>query len=124
MSRQSRSLKPLHLTDRSLQDIAAIEQYSVEQWGRKSASKYISDIDAALGRIQANPVLLKVEEGFHDRPRFYRVNRHLLVCDVGSHDIVVLTVVHASMDIPARLAELEPTLAAEIELLHRRLRKR
>jgi len=49
------------------------------------------------------------------------VNRHVLVCDVQPASVVVLTVLHGSMDIPSRLAELVPQLSAEVALLHERL---
>ena len=123
MSKKSRRLKRLLLTDRCLQDIAVIEQYSIAQWGRKTANQYLRAINDALKRIQANPELLQQEPGFHELLRFYRVNKHVLVCDLEANDIIVLTVFHASMDIPSRLADLEPTLAAEVELLHHKLWK-
>jgi hypothetical protein len=43
------------------------------------------------------------------------------VCDVRAQSVLVLTVIHASRDIPSRLAEIQPTLSAEVELLLRRL---
>lgn len=123
MSKKSRPSQRLLLTDRCLQDIATIERLSVERWGRKTANKYLRAIEEALKRIEANPELLRKEEGFHEFLRFYRVNKHVLVCDLGADEIIVLTVFHSSMDIPSRLVELEPTLATEVEFLHQKLRK-
>jgi toxin ParE1/3/4 len=111
----------LHLTQRALRDIEEIEAYSIAEWGRRTASKYIADIEAGLSRVQEQPDLLRPEEDFHPDLRFYRVNKHLLVCDVQPRAIIVLTVIHTSRDIPARLSEMEPTLAAEVELLRRKL---
>ncbi len=64
---------------------------------------------------------MRPEEGFHAELSFYRVNKHLLVCDVSPNAVILLTVIHASRDIPSRLAELQPTLVNEVELLHRQL---
>jgi hypothetical protein len=48
----------------------------------------------------------------------------LLVCETAIADkIIVLTLLQASMDIPSRLAELEPKLLIEIEMLLNRLRR-
>jgi len=58
----------------------------------------------------------------HPSLGFYRINKHLFACDVQGASIVVLTVIHASMDIPSRLAELHPVLAADVDLLLARLR--
>jgi len=43
------------------------------------------------------------------------------ICDVRPASIVVLTVIHGSIDIPSRLADLVPQLSAEIAMLHGRL---
>ncbi len=116
--------KRLLLTDRSLNDIAAIRQFSIEQWGKKVASKYIAQVEDALSLIQSKPDLLWHEEGYPPCLRFYHINKHVLVFDIQTSDIILLTVFHGSMDILSRLAELEPTLASEVELLHRKtLRK-
>ena len=92
--------------------------------GKQTAEKYIDGIEAGLERLKEHPDLLKPEPDFHSALMFYRVNKHLLVCDAQPKSIVMLTVIHSTMDIPSRLAELQPTLAAEIEILHRKLQAR
>jgi len=114
--------KRLLLTDRSLADIAVIKQYSIEQRGKQVAARYITQIEDSLSLIQNNPSLLRKEEGFSAFLRFYNVEKHVLVFDTQVNDIILLTLFHGSMDIPSRLAKLEPTLATEVELLHRKLR--
>jgi toxin ParE1/3/4 len=117
-----RTTSKLLLTQRALQDIQGIFEYFAERWGKRAAEKYLNDIESGLDRVKAQPDILRPEPDLHAALTFYRVNKHLLVCDMQPESIVVLTVVHASMDIPTRLAELQPTLASEVELLHRRLR--
>lgn len=118
----AKKAKPkLLLTHRALDDIAEIETYSAKEWGRRTAKKYLADVEAALERLQEDPGLLRPETGFHDKLCFYRVNRHLLACDVDAKAIIVLTVIHASRDIPSRLAELQPGLSAEVELMRKKL---
>ena len=56
--------------------------------------------------------------------KYYRVDKHLLICDSQPKSIVVLTVIHASRDIAARLGELLPELTHEVALLHRKLGSR
>ena len=63
-----------------------------------------------------------MEPAFAPGLYFYRVRKHLLACDVRGDSIIVLTAIHASMEIPARLAELQPRLIAEAKLLHEKLR--
>jgi len=75
--------------------------------------------------LQEKPDLLRPEENLHSDLHFYRVNTQLFVCDMQPKVIFLLTVIHASRDIPNRLAELAPTLVAEVELelLHEQLRQ-
>lgn len=120
MSAKKASPKVL-LTERALSDLREIETYSIQEWGRRTADKYLADIEAALSRIKEKPDLLRSEPGLHPQLTFYRVNKHLLVCDADSGAVLVLTVIHASRDIPSRLAELQPSLTAEVELLRSKL---
>lgn len=121
-ARKSVKVKLL-LTERAVRDFTDIEAYSAEQWGKRTASRYLSDLEAGLERIRENPALLRSEEGFHASLRFYSVNKHVFVCDVVPGAIFVLTVLHGSMDIPSCLHELSPTLSMEAELLHQRLQR-
>ena len=81
-------------------------------------------MEAGLLRLADHPDLLRPEPDFHPALTFYRVNKHLFVCDSRPESTVLLTVVHASMDIPARLSELQPSLAAEVEILHGKLQSK
>ncbi|MCH8921702.1 MAG: type II toxin-antitoxin system RelE/ParE family toxin [Planctomycetes bacterium] len=111
------------VTSRAMRDFREIESYSVEQWGRRTADKYLADFEAALVRIEQSPDLLRAEPDVAPCLRFHRVGRHFLVCDVVDETIYLLTVIHCAMDLPARLGELQPTLHEEAELLHRRLKR-
>ena len=126
MSRGKKGSPPcrLLLTERALQDIRAIEGYSAEQWGNEVAQKYVDKIETALDRIVEQPDLLREEPDFADSLRFHRVEKHVLVCDIQGESVYVLTVLHTSMDIPGRLAKLQPQLSLEARLLHRRVAAR
>jgi antitoxin ParD1/3/4 len=66
----------------------------------------------------------QIRDAIHRRTVPYRgdlVNRHFLVCDLHGETVVVLTVLHSSMDLPTRLLELEPSLIAESQFLQARL---
>jgi hypothetical protein len=47
------------------------------------------------------------------------VRQHFLVCAVFEESIFVLTVKHGAMDLPNRIAEIEPQLFLEADALHR-----
>jgi toxin ParE1/3/4 len=109
------------LTQRALSDLREIERFSIREWGRKTADRYLDDIEAALDRLRENPEILRLEPDFAPGLHFYRVKKHFLVCDCQDALIIVLTVIHTSMDLPARLLELEPRLATESQLLRAKL---
>jgi len=111
----------VELTRRALSDLHEIEKFSIKEWGRKAADQYLDDIAAAIDRLKENPEILRLEPDFVPGLSFYRVKKHFLVCDSQNDLIIVLAVIHTSTDLPARLLELEPRLAAESQLLRGKL---
>ncbi len=114
-------MKELLLTDRALEDIAEIEEYSIATWGNKVADKYLDDIEAGLKLLQANAGLLQDFEEFSGKLKYYRVKNHFLICTEVDNKIIVLTVKHAQMEIISLLNQLEPTLVLEVDLLFQQL---
>jgi toxin ParE1/3/4 len=111
----------LALTARALSDLAEIRDYSSREWGSKTAERYLDDLEAGLQRILDQPSLLSSVPDIDLPLAFYRVRQHLLICDFKPGSIVVLTVVHGSMDLISRLAQLQPTLASEVAILHQQM---
>lgn len=100
-------------------ELEDIEHYSIENWGKAVAKRYMGAIEEALGRIKENPGLLRESPQISEHLKLYRVGKHFLVCALVSENVYVLSVKHGAMDLPERLGELEPTLRQEVEILHR-----
>lgn len=111
----------LKLTDRAHYDLQEIEDYSFQRWGRKTANRYLEDIQTALSLLQENPELLRHKSDISTHFKFYRVREHFLVCAKLKDMLLVLTIKHGEMDLPHRIEELEPTLLQEAKLLYQRL---
>ncbi len=109
------------LTDRAHFDLQEIEDYSLKRWGRKTANRYLEDIQTALSLLQENPNLVHHKAAISTHFKFYRVREHFLVCTKLKDILYVLTIKHGQMDLPTRLGKLEPTLVQEADLLHQRL---
>lgn len=120
-SKKRPSTVTIALTQRALSDLREIERYSVQEWGRKAADRYLSEIETALDRLRESPAILRLEPEFSPGLWFYRVQKHVLACDWQDDHILVLTVMHTSMDLPARLQELEPRSMAEVAWFHQKL---
>ncbi|MFM7864068.1 MAG: type II toxin-antitoxin system RelE/ParE family toxin [Planctomycetaceae bacterium] len=119
--KRSRSTVRLALTERAIADLLQEQRYPVKEWRRKTADKYLDDFTAALDRISECPQLLHQDANCIPGLSFYRVRSHFLVCDYRDSTVVVLTVIHTSMDLPARLLELEPRLLMESQFLRAKL---
>lgn len=119
----SRQRQFIQLTRQALLDLQNIYDESVLRWGEHVAEKYLDELQQGLDQLRENSDLLEQVNDLHEFLRFYRVNKHLIVCDTHKQSVVVLTVIHTARDIPARLSELVPGLRNEIDLLHRRFRE-
>lgn len=107
------------LTRRALRDLHQIDQYSIDTFGQAVADQYMADLDRGVELLAEEPGLLRHDPDVAGRLRFYRVRAHYLVCDVMDGRVYLLAVIHTAMDLPGRLAELEPQLAQEVQVLHK-----
>ncbi len=112
----------LLLTSRALEDIQEIYDYSVGEWGEKTALKYIQAVEDTFSLLKENKGLLKTNPKISSRFMVYPVQKHCLICDVVDDHIIVLTVKHVSMNLLERLKELEPNLDDEARALAGRIR--
>ncbi|MCA9470994.1 MAG: type II toxin-antitoxin system RelE/ParE family toxin [Nitrospirales bacterium] len=111
----------IKLTDRAHYDLQEIQDYSIQRWGKRTADRYLKDIQTALSLLQDQPELLRHKLEISPHLKFYRVREHFLVCIEMKRAIIVLTIKHGQMDLPTRISELEPTLVQEADFLHNRL---
>ena len=109
----------LGLSRRAVLDLEDVARFSENRWGSKVAQEYLEGIQEALARLRQNPELLRAKPQISAHFRFYRVRQHWLVCVQAGERIYVLAVKHGAMNLPERLAELEPELLHEAAVLHR-----
>lgn len=117
MAKASAKRFAIHLTSRAIEDIRSIEKYSVSAFGQAVADRYLLELQAGLDRIRENPKVLSHGEAYSSALYFYRVSKHYLICVLYDDHVMILAVLHTSMDLPERLRELEPRLADEIDIL-------
>ena len=112
-------MKKLLLTERALDDLQGIYDFSLAEWGEKTAMRYIQSFEDCFLILQNNTGLLKVNKAVSSRFMIYPVQKHFLICDIINDAICVLTIRHTSMNLLERLQELEPTLDAEAKKLYK-----
>lgn len=108
----------LALSRRALHDLGDIKRFSTARWGKRVARQYLDKNQHALRLLESDPELLTTRPELSLDLRFYRVEKHFLICVVEQQNIYVLAIRHGAMDLPSRVAELEPTLKREAEILH------
>jgi hypothetical protein len=77
-----------------------------------------------LDCLSDDPKVLTAEPQIINGLYIHRVRKHYLVCDFQEKTIIVLTVIHSTMDIPNRLLELQPQLLYESQYLQNRLQNK
>jgi len=63
MSPQRKRLTRLSLTERAISNLIDIEDWSVAQWGTRTATRYLDEIESSLELIRRNPGILRQFEG-------------------------------------------------------------
>ena len=111
------------LTARALDDIQEIYDYSLAEWGKKTASKYIKSFEDAFLLLQENTGLLRQNRKISSRFRVYAVQKHYIICDIINDTVVVLTLRHTSMNLLERLKKLEPDLDKEAKALYQKSKR-
>lgn len=113
----------LYLSDRAISDLLEIESYSIANWGKSAANRYMLKFEKAFRLLEANPDLARPDPQLGSELLFYRVEKHLLGCVGIKKGMVVLTITHASRDIENLLHELTPSLRFELEVLLTKIRQ-
>lgn len=114
----------LALTRTAVDDLEDIRIYSEDHWADKVAERYLEFLECALQRLKEHPELLRDIPAFSKHLKFYRVEKHFLVCALEGENVYVLTVKYGAMDLPERIGELEPQLVQEATILHEAFRAR
>jgi toxin ParE1/3/4 len=109
-----------YLTKRADVELSQIYEYSVENWGQRSAEKYIADFYKEFAKIAQSP----------DRGKSLSYRSHpFLLCSVGSHfavydvvesSIVIVAVLHQQQDIETVIRDMTPRFLQEVTTVRQR----
>ncbi len=84
-------------------DLKGIGRYTRRAWGREQARKYLRVLHQKLQRLAANPNLGIIRDDVGEGYRSAPVGRHLVFYRTTGDDIVVVRVLHESMDVQRHL---------------------
>ena len=84
-------------------DLRGILAYGIEQYGRDQAESYLLIIDAAIDRAREFPEIGAVYSGLKQPLRSITSGRHRIFYERSGDIIMIIRVLHQSMDVRARL---------------------
>ena len=94
-----------HLTNKAVEDLSDIWEYTVDTWSERQADDYYNMLIASFQKITENPQLFglkyeEIAEGLHG----YRANKHIIIYRIlADEDILIIRILHQRMDLKHRI---------------------
>ena len=85
-------------------DIREIGLYTQREWGAAQRRKYLSSMEQQFDNIAQSPFLAAEYKEFMPPVRILPHKKHLIVYLVEDGGVLIIRILHASMDIPAQLS--------------------
>ena len=95
----------VRVSEAAFEDIRKIGRYTQQQWGREQRRIYLSGLEQKFAFLAENPETSPERLDFEPPVRIHRHERHLIVYLVQDDGILIVRVLHGSMDIAARLSQ-------------------
>ena len=89
----------VRLSKLALEDIALIDDFTVEKWGVEQAVKYINAIWDALEEIQQTPDRWRPRPDIHPDCRARVCGRHLIIYRVRNGLVEISRILHGAMNL-------------------------
>ena len=84
-------------------DIRSIARYTQDQWGRGQRRVYLAGLNDQFEALSESPAIAAERQDFEPPVRICPYQKHLIVYVIDDSGILVIRVLHQSMDIPAHL---------------------
>ena len=94
------------LTNKAVEDLSKIWEYTFEVWSEKQADKYYDELIANCQEIAENSDLGKIYEGISKKLLGIKANRHIIFYRTLNDQYVEITrILHERMDLKKRITE-------------------
>jgi toxin ParE1/3/4 len=94
------------LTNKAVEDLSKIWDYTFETWSEKQADKYYGELMFDCQGIAENQSLGKTYEGISKQLLGKKTNRHIIFYRTVNENYVEITrILHERMDLKKRIAE-------------------
>jgi toxin ParE1/3/4 len=94
------------LTNKAVEDLSTIWNYTYEVWSENQADKYYELLVDACSAISENPAMGKNYDEIDKNILGYRINQHIIFYRlIAPSEIEVLRILHGRMDLKNRIQE-------------------
>jgi toxin ParE1/3/4 len=94
------------LTNKAVEDLSKIWDYTFEVWSENQADKYYNELISNCQEIEENPDLGKVYEGISKQLIGIKANRHIIFYrTVNENHVEITRILHERMDLKKRITE-------------------
>jgi len=94
------------LTNKAVEDLSKIWEYTFEVWTEKQADKYYNEIIANCEVISENPDIGKNYEGISKQLLGIKSNRHIIFYrNLNENYVEITRILHERMDLKKRIVE-------------------
>jgi len=94
------------LTNKAVEDLSKIWDYTFEVWSERQADKYYESLITDCQEIADNPDLGKSYEGITQSLLGMKTNRHIIFYrNLNENSVEITRILHERMDLKKRIAE-------------------
>ena len=99
-------MRDVRLSEAARADLLDIWTETLRKWGADQADRYLDDIDRALHDLIENPLMGSDCSDLLQGARRLITGRHVAFYEIEESAIIVIRVLHQSMDVPRHLQDL------------------
>jgi toxin ParE1/3/4 len=94
------------LTDDVNRTLASIHDYTTQTWGISQADKYLRGLLTSMEQLAITPAIGRSHEKIDAEYRLYSCGRHIVVYRYDKKQLMIVAILHESMDIATRIEDL------------------
>jgi len=92
-----------HLRGLARDDLEAIWNYTLEQWGIEQAESYLTLLFTCFDELADNPQIGRPRDEVLPSLRSFPQGRHVVFYEIGSNAIEIIGIIHQSADVNRHL---------------------
>ena len=92
-----------HLTNKAVQDLTNIWDYTYDEWSENQADKYYNLLLSSCQEIAENPNLGKKYDNVTEKLLAFKSNQHIIFYQVISNtEVEIIRILHGRMDLKSK----------------------